>query len=135
MSQTLWRIILALVLGAHGIGHLVFLVSTLGLGNWGGPSQSWLLANLAGGAVQRVVGGLIWIVALAGFIAAAVGLLAGQPWWRTAAVASAGVSLLGAALVWANPPASSALSAAIFDVAVLVALLLLHWPSESLVGA
>ena len=135
MSQTLWRIIFALVLGAHGIGHLVFLVSILGLGDWGGPSQSWLLANLAGGAVQRVVGGLIWIVALGGFVAAAVGLLAGQPWWRTLAVASAGVSLLGMALFWTNPPASSALSATVFDIAVLVALILVRWPSESLVGA
>jgi hypothetical protein len=135
MSQAIWRIVLALVLGAHGIGHVVFLVSTLGVADWGGPSHSWLLANLGGGTVERVAGSLLWMVALAGFLAAAAGLLAQHEWWRTAAVVSAGVSLLGLAIFWSNPPGSSVFSAAILDVAVLVALLAVHWPSASLVGS
>lgn len=135
MSQAVWRAVLALALGAHGLGHMIFLVSTLGVADWGAPSRSWLLADLAGGAVARITGSLIWSLALAGFVAAAIGLFAQQGWWRTVAPASAGVSLLGLVLFWINPPASSILSAGIFDLAVLVALLLVHWPSFNLVGA
>lgn len=135
MSQTVWRAVLALVLGAHGLGHMVFLVSTLRVADWGGPSHSWFLADLGSGAVMRVAGSLIWFLALAGFIVAAVGLFAQHEWWRTITIASAGVSLLGLVLFWTSPPASSVLSAGIFDLAVLVALLVVHWPSVNLVGA
>lgn len=135
MSQTVWRAVLTLVLGAHGLGHMVFLVSTLGIADWGGPSRSWLLAGLGGGAVVRIAGSLIWFLALAGFIAAAIGLFAQLEWWRTVAIASAGISLLGLVLFWTNPPISSILSAGLFDLVVLVALLVVRWPSANLVGA
>ena len=135
MSQTVWRAVLTLVLGAHGLGHMVFLVSTLGIADWGGPSHSWLLAGLCGGAVVRIAGSLIWFLALAGFIAAAIGLFAQLEWWRTVAIASASVSLLGLVLFWTNPPISSILSAGLFDLVVLVALLVVRWPSANLVGA
>ena len=35
MTLNLWRVVLTLVIAAHGIGHLFFLVPTLGLVQWG----------------------------------------------------------------------------------------------------
>ena len=61
------RIVLSLLIGAHGIGHILFLVPLLGIADWGQSNRSWLLTNES---VARFAGSLLWIVAIAGFCAA-----------------------------------------------------------------
>jgi hypothetical protein len=134
MSNDLWRTILAAVVGAHGIGHVLFLVPLLGIADWGQSTRSWLLTDRAGDGVTRIVGSLLWLAAMVGFVAVAVGIFGQQEWWRGLAVGSAVVSSLGLVLFWSDSAASSAFSALAFDVAVLVALLVLNWPPSSLVG-
>ena len=134
MSNEIGRIILTLAIGAHGIGHLLFLVPLLGIADWEQPSRSWLLSNLGGDTATWIVGSLLWLAATVGFIAVAVGMFGQQEWWRRLAVSSAVVSILAMALFWSAPVSSSTLSPLLFDVAVLVALLLLRWPPPSLVG-
>jgi hypothetical protein len=135
MSAGIWRIVVALVILAHGIGHVLFLAPCLGFTQWGQSAQSWLLTGLLGDSVTRLLGGLLWLVAIAGFTAAGVGLLGQHAWWRTLAVASAGVSLLALALFVSGIGTQPVLSAAVMDVAILVALLWIDWPSVDLVGA
>jgi hypothetical protein len=132
MSSEIWRIILAVVVASHGIGHVLFLVPCLGIAQWGQSSRSWLLTNLIGDTPTRAIGSLLWLAATVGFIAAGFGIWAGQPWWRTLAVGSAVISLLTLAL-FGGGLIGSAVNAAAFDVIVLVALLLLRWPPTSLV--
>jgi hypothetical protein len=133
MSNNLWRILIALVIAGHGVGHLFFLVPTLGLAQWGLAGRSWLLSDRVPDMALKVAGGALWLLAMAGFVAAAVGVFGQQDWWRGAAVASAGVSLLG--LVLFAQPLQPIYSAGLTDVAILVALLLVHWPSVELVGS
>jgi len=134
MSNELWRTILAVVVGAHGIGHVLFLVPLLGIADWGQSTRSWLLTDRVGDRVTRIVGSLLWLAATLGFVAVAVGIFGQQEWWRGLAVGSAAVSIVGLVLFWSDSAASSAFSALAFDVAVLVALLVLNWPPSSLVG-
>ena len=135
MSGGIWRIVLALVILAHGIGHVLFLAPCLGFAQWGQSAQSWLLTGLLGDTVTRWIGGLLWLVVIAGFLAAGVGLLAGYTWWRTLAIASAGVSLLALVLFARGGNLQPLLSAGGMDLAILVALAWLHWPPVDLVGA
>jgi hypothetical protein len=135
MSAGTWRIILTLVILAHGIGHVLFLAPCLGIAQWGQSAQSWLLTRTLGDVPTRVIGGLLWLGIIAGFLAAGVGLLGQHAWWRTLAVASAGVSLLALGLFLRGGQAQPLLSAALMDVAILVALLWANWPSADLVGA
>ena len=135
MSGGFWRIVVALVILAHGIGHVLFLAPCLGFTQWGSPAHSWLLTRALGDAPTRVIGSLLWLVVIAGFMAAGVGLLGQYGWWRTLAVASAGVSLLALVLFLNGGQVQPVLSAALMDVAILVALLLVHWPAVDLVGA
>lgn len=120
MSNEVVRAILAIIVGAHGIGHVLFLVPVLGLTDWGQSSSSWLLSSEV---VAKAVGGVIWAVALIGFVAAAIGMFSESSWWRTLAVVVSLVSLAGLALFWDNPPTQPVIAAAIFDVVVLLALL------------
>jgi hypothetical protein len=134
MSNMIWRIILAVVVGAHGIGHVLFLVPLLGIADWGQSTGSWLLAKLGRDVVTRIVGSLLWLAATLGFVAVAVGILGQQEWWRSLAIGSAAVSILGLVLFWSRPVSSPKLSALLFDIVVLVALLVLRWPPSSLIG-
>jgi hypothetical protein len=135
MSGGLWRIAVALVILAHGIGHMLFLAPCLGIAQWGQSAHSWLLTKTLGDFATRVIGSLLWLAVIVGFVAAGVGLLGQDAWWRALAVASAGVSLLGLILFMSGGSTQPIVSAAAMDIAILVALLWVHWPSVDLVGA
>jgi hypothetical protein len=135
MSGGFWRVVVALVIMVHGIGHVLFLAPCLGITQWGQSAHSWLLTKTLGDVATRVIGSLLWLVVIVGFLAAGIGLLGQFAWWRTLAVASAGGSLLALVLFASGSSTQPLLSAAGMDIAILVALVWIHWPSVDLVGA
>ena len=126
------RIILSLLIGAHGIGHILFLVPLLGIADWGQSNRSWLFTNES---LARFAGGLLWLVAIAGFCAAVYGLWNQLGWWRNTAIIAAAVSTIGLLIFWSNPVTAPVVSALVFNLLVLGALLVLHYPSIETVGA
>jgi hypothetical protein len=128
------KIVLALVLFAHGIGHVmgplqVFNVATVNP-QWHG--DSWLLSGLGSSAAQ-IVGLLLWSIAMIGFIVLAAVVMGWLPldWWAPLAVVSSVASLGGLALFPSAFPVFSTIGALLVDVAVLVAVLWFHWsPAE-----
>jgi|GEM_PF-2956544 len=132
MTLNVWRVVLTLVIAAHGIGHLFFLVPTLGLAQWGFAGRSWLLSGNVPDALVKIVGGILWVLAIAGLLAAAGGLWSQQTWWRGMAMASSVVSLVGLALF--AQPTQPFVSAGVLDIIILGALIL-RWPPVDLVGA
>lgn len=122
------RILLAVMVGAHGIGHILFLIPLISSASWGQAAQSWLLGD---GGLAKGLGALIWLVALVGFLAAAFGIFRETAWWQTAAVVSAAVSTAGLVLFWTRPSTSPAISALIFNLLILAALLIFHWPTAA----
>jgi hypothetical protein len=114
-----WHYLIALALLVHGVGHILF------LGNaWGywktGDGRGALFAALPQAAEGTI--GLLWIVPLVAFVAAAGGYLMGLPWWRPALLAGAGISVLMLILWWGSLTPASALSAVVFDLVVVGAL-------------
>lgn len=126
------RTILALIIAAHGIGHVLFLIPLLGIADWGQSSHSWLLTEESG---ARLIGGLLWVAAIVAFGAVVFGLLGQQSWWRNAAIIAAVISIVGLVIFWTTPLTAPAVSALVFNLLVLGALLLVHWPSIEAVGA
>lgn len=126
------RLLLAAVLGVHGIGHILFLAPLLGIANWGQPGNSWLLGN---GWLTRYLGALIWFAVLVGFLAAAVGLYQSTDWWRLVAVYAAALSTLGLILFWARPTTSPIISALLFNLLVVAVLGLFRWSPLVQAGA
>lgn len=122
------RIVLAIVVGAHGIGHILFLMPLISSTNWGQAAQSWLLGD---GGWANGLGVLIWFAALVGFLAAAFGIFRETAWWQTVVIVSAAVSTLGLILFWSRPVTSPAVSALVFNLLILVSLLVFHWPSTA----
>ena len=79
------RLVLTLVVAAHGIGHILFLAPLLGLANWGQSTRSWLLTNSVGLSLTAIIGSVVWVMAISGFTASALGIYAQTPWWRGSA--------------------------------------------------
>lgn len=131
MDGMVVKVVVAGVLGAHGIGHALGWMPALGLARFAGTSgDSWLLGGLVGEGATRAVAAGLFIVPTAGFIAAAVGLLLGQPWWRPVAAASAAVSLAGTALYPAAFPTGSTVGSVAVNLVVLYGVIVAAWGAD-----
>ncbi|HEY4753980.1 MAG TPA: hypothetical protein VIH37_11890 [Candidatus Limnocylindrales bacterium] len=132
MDAGIVNIVAAGVLGAHGIGHALGWMPAWGIAKFEGMSNhSWLVSGIAGDNAARLLAGAIFVVPTVGFVAAAVGLLTGQPWWRQAAVASATTSLLCTALFPQAFSTSSTVGSVAVDVAVLFGILSMGWGAQA----
>ncbi|HET9520009.1 MAG TPA: hypothetical protein VFO73_03065 [Candidatus Limnocylindrales bacterium] len=125
------KIIVGLVLLAHGIGHSMGLLQIFKVASvnpqWHG--DSWILSGVAGPSVTQAVGAILWTVAIVGFAAVAgvvVGWLPAE-WWQPLAIVSSVVSLVGVVFFPIAFPLVSTVGAVAVDVAVLAAVLWLHW--------
>jgi hypothetical protein len=138
MSATTLRILIALILIAHGLVHVSLTTvptpqpgairTPFWPGWWRDAVDSQWLASRIGLAPQtvRALGALLWLVTLAGFTLAGLGL-AGLPGvnaiWQPAALVGAAASLLLLVFYW-HP---WLVMGAAIDLAVLAALWQ-HWP-------
>jgi cytochrome c biogenesis protein CcdA len=124
------RVIVAIVIIGHGIGHVVgFLApwtnSKLGFPEFAFNQSPWLFPGevLMQSAIGKVFGA-IWLLSMVAFFGAALGLLARQEWWSTVAVIASILSLIVVVPWWNSftPGIMSKRSAVFVDIVVLVAL-------------
>ncbi len=125
------KLIVGLVLIAHGIGHTMgplgmFKVATVNPA-WRG--DSWILSGIAGEGPTQAIGTLLWTVALVGFVVLGAVVLGWLPetWWQPIAIGSSVISLAGIALFPLAFPVFSTIGAAAIDIAVLVAVIGYGW--------
>ena len=127
------RLGFALVVFAHGVGHLLFLGPVVGLGNWADQTgDSWVLTGTIGEPATRIIATVLWSAVIVLFVAGVAGFLGTTDWWRPVTIAAAGLSILGIVLFWGGIASSSAIFALIADAVILCALLVAHWPSTEL---
>jgi hypothetical protein len=119
-STGIWRPLIAIVLGAHGIGHILFLVPFLGVASWGITVRSWLLGS---GIVARAIGAILWVAALVAFVVAAFGFYRHGAGWQAWAIAGSVASLAGLILFWKGIPMSNKYWAALLNLIALGRLL------------
>jgi hypothetical protein len=119
----MWKYLFAFLLVMHGLAHV-----TGPLGFWSSGPQTfaekpWLFTK--GITPHSPLGwafGLLWLVAAIGLVGAGLGLLFGQDWWPTLALAAAAVSL-AAIVPWGRVVPPGAWAGACFDLVMLAALL------------
>jgi hypothetical protein len=121
MGRTL-MVAAAVVVAAHGVIHLMGTVVYTRLGHVEGLAYKTTL--LGGwwdvGDAGISLFGVLWALPAVGFVAAAIALLVGWPWWPSVLLASSSISLALATLDWGN-----AYIGGIVDVAILAAALVL----------
>lgn len=119
------KYIIALVLIVHGMGHVMGFIESWTKISVGFSEQPWLLSG--GVTMESPVGrafGLLWLVAMIGFVGAGLGLLFYQEWWPPLAVVAAVISLVAIIPWWKTVTPGSGVGATLVDLLVLVALLL-----------
>jgi hypothetical protein len=131
------RPVVAAVLLLHGLGHGGALGALIWIGLRAGDTGAWLaarswIAPSLPSATATTIAGAFWIVSLLGFVVAAGGFWFGLgEWWRALAVGTAFVSLVGIALFFGTWPTFNTVAALGANVAVLIALLWLRWPPQT----
>jgi hypothetical protein len=134
------RLVVGGVLLVHGLGHSGALAALIWLrvrpaantGDWL-PARSWLIPALPEETAMTLASAF-WIVALAGFVLAALsfwGILVPAGVWQPLGVGTALVSLAGIVLYFGTWPLFNTFAALGVNIAVLVAVLWLHWPPTS----
>jgi hypothetical protein len=129
------RIVVALVLFAHAIGHVLGPLQVLNISTvksaW--PGESWLLTGL-GPTFNQVLALIVWAIALAGFVGAAAVVMNWLPadWWTLLAIGSAVVSLACILLFPGALPMLSLVGAVAVDLVVLLAATWLQWTPATL---
>lgn len=131
MDGTIVKLVAAGVIGAHGVGHVLGWLPAVGVALPGMSSRSWLLTGLLGDGGSRLAAGIVFVVPMAGFLAAAVGLLTGQPWWRQVAIGSSVVSLAGTALFPQAFVAGSTVGSVAVNLVVLYGLVVAGWGADA----
>lgn len=132
MDATLVKVVVAGVLGAHGLGHVLGWMPAAGLARFEGVSSgSWLVTGLAGDGGARILAVGLFAIPTCGFVMAAAGLLLGQPWWRSVAVGSAAVSLAAIALYPHALPFGSTIGAVLVNGLVLYGVLVADWGASA----
>jgi hypothetical protein len=135
MSDQTTRLVVAGILLVHGLGHAGALGALAWIGLRGGdtgawlPAHSWLLPSMPS---PTVVASIFWVLSLVGFVAAAGALWFGLgDGWRTVAFVSALVSAVGIVLFFGTWPMFNTVAALGVDIGVVVALLVLRWPPQT----
>lgn len=121
----MYKVLVAGLLLAHGIGHSMGLLQLFNVAtvnpDWHGGS--WLMTGAVAAPATKLVGGLLWTIAIIGFSALATAVLGWLPSTLIVplAVGSSIASLIGLILFPVAFPVSSTVGALAVDVAVLIA--------------
>ena len=115
--------IAALVLIAHGIGHLVGFLPAWTKIDPGFKDRPWVLPGAR--TIDSGTGkawSAIWIASLVLFIISGIGVFMGGTWWRQWAIIGSVVSIV-AIVPWWNTVIAGAKAGVALDVAILLVLL------------
>jgi hypothetical protein len=132
----MFRIILGVFIVLHGLVHLLYFGQSARYFElqpemvW--PDGSWAFSRLLGDKATRILASISCVLAAIGFVAGGTGILVRQAWWRPVVVASAAFSAVIIILFWdgvVQKLDDKGLIGLLINIAILVALLILRWPS------
>jgi hypothetical protein len=130
------KFIVAVFIVLHGLVHLLYVAQSQRLLElqpemvW--PDGSWAFAQLLGSEATRWLASVSYALATVGFVVGGVALFAQAGWWRPFVTGSAALSAAMVLLLWdrqLHKLSDQGWIALLIDAAILVAVLLLRWPS------
>lgn len=130
VSPSILRYGLALLIFAHGVGHVV--------GFWGEIQDSWALSGVLSEELTWAIE-IIWMLVstalFLGAVLALLGVVIPHDGWRTLTAMAVVVSLAGIIVFWGTWPGSTMFYALVFDLALLVVVVWYGWPAEEAIGS
>ena len=116
-----YKLLFAVALAAHGIGHVIGIMTYLDL--WGMSVRSSILESI--GLNQELIKGInfIWVIPFVTFIASAWGVWMGVSWWQTSGWVGTLFSVLYFITYWNSFPMNIPIQANIGNIVALIGLL------------
>lgn len=130
MKQKLFSILLII----HGLITSIFIFnieeSPGVFVGWNG--QSWLLTDALGAPTVQILGTLLWVISVIGFVVAGLALLTQRNEWRLMDIIASLVSLIAYILFWYDlgPVPEYWILGPVISIVTLVALVILRWPTD-----
>jgi hypothetical protein len=130
------RIIFGVFIVLHGLVHLLYFGQSARYFElqpemvW--PDGSWAFSRFLGDEATRILASISCVLAAIGFVAGGIGIFVRQAWWRPVVVGSAAFSAVIIVLLWDGVVQKLDDKGGIgllINIAILVALLILRWPS------
>ena len=121
-----WRWLVVALFALHGLVHLMGFNAVWGPSESGIASVPTFPAGLTAGSPVVLALGVLWLVAMAAFLAAAAGLILRASWWKGMAAGAAALSLLLCAAWWNDAPIG-----VIINVAILAGLAIQTWATRA----
>jgi hypothetical protein len=121
------RWLVAALFMLHGLVHMVGFAAVWGLGQRGAVANAPMIPpGLAAGSPVVLALGVLWLIAMAAFLAAAVGLVLHAAWWKEVAAGAAALSLLLCVAWW-----NDAVIGALINVVILAGLAIQAWATRA----
>jgi hypothetical protein len=132
------KLVIGVFMVLHGLVHLLYAGHSRRLfelrPNMAWPDGSWAFSKLLGDSTTRTLASVLYVLATLGFVAGGIGVFGQQAWWRSVVVGSAAFSTVIVLLFWdgrLKQLTDKGLIAVLINVVILVALLVLRWPSAA----
>jgi len=132
------RFVISLFIVLHGLVHLWYFTLSQRLVEFkpemGWSGRSWIFTNFLGDSTTRSLASVLYVLATIAFVVSGIGLLLRAEWWRPVLVGSAVFSAAIILLLWDGGLqllVNKGLVGFTISVMILVALLLLKWPSAA----
>ena len=128
------RKLISLLLIAHGLITSIFLFyieDPMGQ-NVGWNGSSWLLTGILDSQAIRIMGTLLWTLAVIAFVIAGVALYSKREQWRLIDIIASTVALVAYIFFWygLEPESFYWILGPIISVVTLVALVIVRWPPD-----
>jgi hypothetical protein len=129
-------VLIGIFMVLHGLVHLLYFGHSWRLFElqpgmvW--PEGSWAFSKLLGDKATRLLASICCVLAAISFVAGGIGIFSQQEWWRPVVVGSAAFSTAIILLFWDGSTqrlAEKGLIALLINAVILIALLVLGWPS------
>ena len=132
------RFVISLFIVLHGLVHLWYFTLSQRLVEFkpemGWSGRSWIFTNFLGDSTTRSLASVLYVLATIAFVVSGIGILLRAEWWRPVLVGSAVFSAVIILLLWDGGLqllVNKGLVGFTISVMILVALLLLKWPSAA----
>ena len=118
----------------HGLVHMWYVTLSQGWvefqSNMGWTGKSWLLTNLFGNDMTRVIATILYGLSTATFLLAGSGMLAKQEWSRLWMIIASVISTITILVFWdgsLNMPVEKGALGLMINIGILIAILLFGW--------
>jgi hypothetical protein len=128
------NILISIFILLHGLVHMWYVTLSQGWvefqANMGWTGKSWLLTNMLGNDVTRMVATVFYGLSTIVFLVAGVGLLAKQDWSRTWMIVASVISTITIFVFWdgnIGMPVEKGLLGLLINIGILIAILIFGW--------